>query len=106
MIPHFGLQQWTIGVTFVRLEDADAHAACNPSWEYKDAMLYFDLGHERWSDLSVTVVRTVAHELLHCVINPLATAARDNAKDAALVAKIEEMVVTHLERLPFIKELE
>jgi len=106
LIPELGLEKWTIGVGFGRIDDAEAHAGCNPSWEYLDAKLWFDLEHERWTDPQVSLVRTVAHELAHCLVNPLARCARQNAVDKDLVAKLEEMVVTEIERLPFIKRLE
>ena len=106
LIPEFGLERWTVGLTFERMDEPDALAGCNPNWEYLDVRLAFDLHHDKWLDPSVSLTKIVAHELAHCLVNPLAVAARDGSPDKSLIAKVEEMVVTHIERLPFIERLE
>ena len=106
LIPEFGLEKWTVTIQFDRMEDREAMAGCDPNWEYLDVRLVFDPHHDKWTDPAVTLTKIVAHELAHCLINPLAVAARDGTPDKSLIAKVEEMVVTQIERLPFVKRLE
>jgi hypothetical protein len=93
-----GLTGWTVRVEFGP-DAEEAEASCLAQPEYRTAVLTFDLTKLRAAD----VERTVAHELIHCLVWPLANAANALAKgDRAAeewVRTEEEALTTALEHL-------
>lgn len=92
------LTGWDVAVAFGPDPDG-ADASCLAKPEYRSAVVTFDLALLKPAD----VERTVVHELLHCLVWPLANAANALAKgDKAAeewVRTEEETLTTALERL-------
>lgn len=94
------LQDWELSVVVDPLpEEDDATAACSAQVAYKAATLYFD----PYDITKATLDNYVVHELLHCLVEPLAdlatVAAGDDPMRRAAVTREEESLVTALERV-------
>ncbi len=99
-----GLERWNIDVRFdEKLKDA---GNCDYKPEYMQATISFNP-----KDISLADVDEYArHELLHCIVAPLAQVAdfvRERDKNSReMVREAEERVVSQLELLPLWDELE
>lgn len=92
-----GLQAWTIQTTFQKEGDEDASCSAQP--EYQFAILYFDLDKIEPALIDSYIV----HELVHCLVWPLANTARalalDDPSKLEWVRTEEESLTTRLEML-------
>lgn len=73
--PRLGLEHWTIKTSFVTSpdpNDEELRARVAPSWEYRYGCIEFYLAALLRDDDILDRESTVAHELMHCVLNPMA----------------------------------
>lgn len=99
----FGLSGWRIHVGYYT-EEQDSIADCRALSQYHVAYLNFNLDRIRTEKL---LEHTVIHELLHVVLDPLTSNAKEFAGDAGQVmVYLEEAVVTQMEKWPVWRELE
>lgn len=94
------LHDWELSVVVEPLpEEDDATAACSAQPAYKAATLHFD----PYDITKAALDNYVVHELLHCLVEPLAdlatVAAGEDPMRRAAVTREEESLVTALERV-------
>ena len=90
-------------------EEPAAYAGVTTTWEYKHASFLFDLGHAAWQCVDITVRETVAHELYHVAIAPIADKLlklADSPQARAAYIEREEEIVVGLSRSSAIRDLE
>jgi len=97
--PYLTLTDWKIMVRYS--SRMKAAADCDASPEYKEALIRLNTG--MLPDLThYEVVSVAVHEMIHCIVWPLADYTEDLCKKDAqrleMSRKIEEGVVTTLER--------
>ena len=96
-----GLDSWQVKVEFTvpdEVEDVVPAATCLPSAEYFMAELGFDLDYfRRHPDQTEGYVR---HELLHCIVRPLAQTAWNLGAEEKTIRFFEELVTSQLDRMP------
>lgn len=99
MQPILGLQDWKLIVRFSRrMRDT---ADCEASPEYKEAIIRInmnDLSRLNYNE----IVATAVHELMHCIVWPLAAWAETLARtdrDMKICEDSEETLVTNLEKI-------
>ena len=98
-----GLEHWSFEIRWESpLEGGRYGAETRASPEYYDATVTFDL--DVIAVRSDQVDQYVRHELIHCIVWPLAEAGQLLAGDSEgareLIGRIEERVTSDLERLP------
>jgi len=99
MQPLLGLQDWKLIVRYsTRMRDT---ADCEASPEYKEAVIRINLNDLKGLGYN-DIVSTAIHEMMHCIVWPLAgwaeTLSRTD-RDMKICEDIEETLVTNLEKI-------
>ena len=90
-------------------EETAAYAGVTTTWEYKHATFTFDLGHAAWQVVDISVRETVAHELYHVKLAPIAATLlklADSPQARAAYIEREEEIVVDLARARAVRDLE
>lgn len=98
--PLLNLSDWKITIRFSnRMRDA---ADCEASPEYKDALIRMNTKQLKQLEYQ-EVIATAIHEMMHCLVWPLATWTEDLCKrdesKLEMTRKLEEGLVTNLEKV-------
>lgn len=107
MQPVLGLQDWKLIVRYsTRMKDT---ADCEASPEYKEAIIRINMNDLKGLGYN-DIVATAIHEMLHCVVWPLAAWAENLTKTEQqmdICEQQEESLVTNLEKImvPLASEL-
>lgn len=99
MQPLLGLQDWKLIVRYsTRMRDT---ADCEASPEYKEALIRINTSHLKSLNYN-EIVATAIHEMMHCVVWPLAAWAENLTKteqQLSICEIHEETLVTNLEKI-------
>lgn len=99
MQPVLGLQDWKLIVRYsTRMKDT---ADCEASPEYKEAIIRINLHDLKGLNYN-EIVATAIHEMMHCVVWPLAAWAETlsrTERDMKICEDTEETLVTNLEKI-------
>lgn len=99
MQPVLGLQDWKLIVRYsTRMKDT---ADCEASPEYKEAIIRINMNDLKGLGYN-DIVATAIHEMLHCVVWPLAAWAENLTKTEQqmdICEQQEESLVTNLEKI-------
>jgi len=74
------LQHWTVHITFcnIQCEDADVRAEVDLNRTYLEICI--KIFPEFWKDTLITQERTIIHELVHTIVQPLKLKAHEKRK--------------------------
>lgn len=99
MQPLLGLQDWKLIVRYsTRMRDT---ADCEASPEYKEAVIRINLNDLKGLGYN-DIVATAIHEMMHCIVWPLAAWAETLSRtdrDMKICEDTEETLVTNLEKI-------
>lgn len=99
MQPLLGLQDWKLIVRYsTRMRDT---ADCEASPEYKEAIIRINLNDLKGLGYN-DIVATAIHEMMHCIVWPLAAWAETLSRtdrDMKICEDTEETLVTNLEKI-------